>query len=340
MRQVGEALVGANVGAIVLIHGTFVGDDPLGINAMFSGPSVDLYRWFTGVTKRRIDWFTGDIGNFPMPYVRELAHGIRGEPGRPRPIVRRFVWSSMNNHVARAVAAVQLVGYLAKLNLAPRQRILIWAHSHGGNALALLTNLLTADRDRVAQFLDAAGGYARPLDESWDESCRLVMQATSPLHDHPLDLVTLGMPIRYGFDTNGFARLLHFVNHRPSRRRPDYLATPPHSFGDLVSARRGDYVQQYGIAGSNFSTPFHWRMWKADRQLAQMLSPNLSCWGLLSRIRQRMRVPQDGRTLLVDYPHGRGRWVRSLLGHGQYTHRDWMLLHAEQVVHNFYRDRL
>jgi len=49
-----------------------------------------------------------------------------------------------------------------------------------------------------------------------------------------------------------------------------------------------------------------------------------------------MRVPEEGRTLLVDYGRPGGRWWRSGMGHAEYTHFERMLFHFEQLARCFY----
>ena len=57
--------------------------------------------------------------------------------------VDRFDWSSGNDHLARAEAAVKLFNRLADLPIdLATERLLLWGHSHAGNVFALLTNLL------------------------------------------------------------------------------------------------------------------------------------------------------------------------------------------------------
>jgi len=334
MRSAGRSLRRARVGAIVLVHGTFVGNDPVGLHAMLLGSTAGAYQRICRWTKACIDRFISDVGNYPASYAAELSTALGAEPPIP---VHRFVWSGVNNHAGRAVAAVQLIGYMMSLKLPAGQRILLCGHSHGGNVLALLTNLLSADRGGLARFLEAVGGYARRFDKAWPELESLLQAESRPLATNPLDLVTMGMPIRYGFETSGYDQLLHFINHRPSYRIAEYRTTRPTSVGELFAARQGDYVQQFGIAGSNFSVPLDRSMWVADRRLAEQLAAGLSCWGLPNRIRTGMRVPEEGRTLLIDYGETSSRWLQDMLGHGVYTHSRHVLLHMEQIVRCFYR---
>lgn len=333
MQLAARRLRAERVGAVVLVHGTFVGDDPFGLYAMLFGGVPKVYRRVCRWQKRQADRFVSDIGNYPLSYLDQLATAL--DDGQQMP-VHRFVWSGMNNHVGRAVAAVQLIGYLTDLDLDPGERLLLWGHSHGGNVLALLTNLLSESRVGVADFLGSTGVYARTFENSWSRLESLLQSARGPLAENPLDLVTMGMPIRYGFETTAYAKLLHFVNHRSSWGMAGYRTTQPASVGEWLMAKQGDYVHQLGIAGSNFATPLSRPLWTSERLLAQQLTPGLGWRTLRRRMRLGMRVPEEGQTLLVDYGLPGSQWLRSGLGHCEYTHRDRMLLHVEQIVRRFY----
>ena len=117
MRRAGRSMRDANVGAIVLVHGTFSGDDPTGLNAMLLGGARDTYRRVCRLTKRAMDAACRDIGNYPWQYAEHLQSALSSDGGIP---VHRFTWSGMNNHVGRAVAAVQLAGFLNGLSIEDR----------------------------------------------------------------------------------------------------------------------------------------------------------------------------------------------------------------------------
>lgn len=75
-----------------------------------------------------------------------------------------------------------------------------------------------------------------------------------------LDVVTLGTPVRYGWDADGYGNLLHFIHHRPVDGLPDDRAPFLPSAEDILQAKQGDCVQQLGIAGTNFTPPaWAWR---------------------------------------------------------------------------------
>ena len=333
MHTVGQVLRRANVGAIVLVHGTFVGNDPWGLAAMFFGHKRASYEKWCQRQKNLADRVVKDRGNFPPQYISVLADrlGTSGELS-----VSRFLLSGINNHAGRAYAAVNLHRYLCNLDVPRGKRILICGHSHGGNVLALLTNLLAAELGGVEAFLDAVGEYAQTFDAEWQLAAKQVLEAPKLTSRHPLDLVTFGMPIRYGFETTGYAQLLHFVNHRPGKLRAPYRVAGPMTLAGMFSAAHGDYIHELGIAGSNFSTPISRPLWRCDRRLARQLAKGLSWRKITRRMARGMRVTEEGLTLLVDYKQPGGQWWRSGLGHAEYTHVERMLFHFEHLARYFY----
>lgn len=335
MHGVGRQLRVANVAAIYLVHGTFVGDDLSGLNHVLDYFSPRFADWSRRRVKRITDRLMRDIANYPPASVKLLRQAIN-LPGEMGTEVRRFVWSGLNNHIGRAEAAMRLIERLAQAKPAPGERILVWGHSHGGNVMALMTNLLAASRTELQKFFDATDVYFHRPDSAWQRVRESLHAARHPLADVPLDLVTFGCPIRYGWDSRGYNRLLHFVNHHPLPGHPPYLTRPPGSLLDLLRGRDGDFIHQAGIAGSNFSTPLIPRNWRADRRLAKLFAPDQHWYGILRNVRSGMRVAEEGTTLLVAYPPEPSRWIEHLVGHGIYTLNRWLLFHAEEVVRRLY----
>jgi len=68
--------------------------------------------------------------------------------------------------------------------------------------------------------------------------------------------------------------------------------------------------------------------------LGQLLQPGLRKRDLLARLRLGQRVPQEGETLLVEYPDG--PTARQLAGHAIYTRQTWLPFHAWEVARRFY----
>ncbi len=334
LASAGEAYRAAGVRAVLLIHGTFAGDDPVGLLRMVERVTPGAARRLHELNKSLFDKLAKDHGNYPAEYAREFerAAGVT---------VERVTWSGENHHVARAHAAVALIDGLANAGYAPEDRVLIWGHSHAGNVLALATNLLGAEAGQRAAFFAAGrcyyrqdwfGGLSKPV---WDRVRELLELPPDARRLPKLDLVTFGTPIRYGWDTAGYDKLLHFVNHRPRPGVADYRTTPPHSVDDLIHAVDGDYIQQFGISGTNFVP---WgiglRTWLANRRLARLLQAGIRRRDLFRDLRAGQRVPDEGEALLVAYPDSPA--ARQLAGHAIYTRRIWLPFHAAEVARRFY----
>ena len=359
-QVVGRAFREAHVETVLLVHGTFAGTDALGLISYLESLSSEWGRQLREGAKGAIDWTLGDMGNYSPAIlddlaaimhpngepvsdpVREDSPGFLSGPTFPLdPVVRRFNWSSENNHVARADAAVRLIEQLLDLKLSPGQRILLLGHSHAGNVFALATNLVVAKPRVRGRFLDAAAAYRTRTEADqarWDQlRDRLLSTRSNPLETISLDLVTFGTPRRYGWDSAGYSQLLHFINHRPLPGTAAYLAAWPQTVSDVWAAAAGDYVQQLGIAGTDFPpNVFEWRRSLAEHRLRRLLQSNVRRRSLWSNLKAGVRVPDDGTTLLVDYSGADPEAAAQFLGHAIYTRRHWLLFHAEQIARRFY----
>lgn len=342
MRAAGAAFHAAGVGAVYLVHGTFAGTDATGmlteLGRVYPAAQAVLGR----LAKMLFDLFARDDGNYTAEYAERLEAGLAA-PDRPRIPVRLFDWSSENHHIGRADAAVRLVDELSSLDLPAGARILLWGHSHGGNVLALLTNLLSGNAELVTRFFAAARWYYRlPLVDwvdipVWRDVEHELLTGPRLLDRHPLDLVTFGTPVRYGWNRDGYSQLLHFINHRPTPGLPPHRVPFPPTIDDVLQARAGDYIQQFGIAGTN-TVPnlLAWRALVAEGRLQRLLESPEAGGGLTERLRQGMRVPEEGQTLLVDYGPPEGNIAQHLAGHAVYTRQEWMLFHAEEIARRLY----
>jgi len=340
-----EPLRAADVGCLVLIHGTFVGNDTWGlirpIARFFPGVGRSLRRGY----KKLVDAVIRERGNYPPQLVRELRNALNAGGGDPIR-VRRFVWSGCNHHLARADAAVRLIDKLSRLELPAGKRILCWGHSHGGNVLALVTNLVAGHPDDVAAFFHAARSHYRHPRSGrielpvWERVERLLTERQRPAIAAPLDVVTFGTPIRYGWNMNGCSKLLHYVFHRSVDGLPEHQCVPPRTFGELALGTCGDFMQQIGIAGTNFPpfVPFG-RTWRADRRLGRLLQPEHSLLDLWSRLCVGLRVPDAGQTLLIDYDEPKSWSFHNFTGHMLYTSRRWLPFHTFETARRLYTDR-
>ncbi len=342
MQAVGRALRAADVRAIYLAHGSFVGADALGLLREVARVSKAAAEPLRRLQKQFLDKVAKDAGNYTAEFATEFedAIAIEGEPTLP---VRLFNWSSENHHIGRADGAIRLIAELLDDRAADEGRVLVWAHSHGGNVLALMTNLLGGDDETREQFFHACRSYFRwpglervDLPE-WTRVQQLLESQSTRSRAAGLDLVTFGTPVRYGWETNGYGHLLHFIHHRPVPGNDPTVAVFPRDIDEVLTARFGDYVQQFGIAGSNFApTVWAWRASLADRRLGQLLQPGIRARELLERLKCGTRAHDEGTNLLVDYGLPEGHVGQHIAGHAVYTRSDWLLFHAEEVARRFY----
>jgi hypothetical protein len=209
---------------------------------------------------------------------------------------------------------------------------------------AILTNLLGAEPEQQRRFFDALRPYYGRAGTGAEMMRRVesAFQDGRPLADAALDLATFGTPVRYGWDSGGYSKLLHFVYHRCHPACEPHLAIFPFQLDDVLTGAGGDYIQQIGIAGTNFTpSPLAlWRTWRTELRLNTLLQPNLRRRDLASRLAVGMRIPSEGQALLVDYSQCSVRLARSIAGHAVYTLRELMLFHAEEIANRFYRDEV
>lgn len=331
----------ANVDSIYLIHGTFAGTDSLGwvaqLDRIWPAAGAKLSDWRKGV----FDRVAKDSGNYTESFAQSLQDdlGIKSADGyssgrageRGELPVRLFNWSSENTHCGRARAAIELLCELLQRAETERQ-VQIWCHSHAGNVVALVTNLLGADDDRRNQFLKIA---ASMIPDPMMERLKHAFQA-HVFENLQLDVVTFGTPIRYGWETTGYRKLLHVINHVPRSETPDYLAALPKLSPDSLAGNQGDFVQLMGVAGTDF-LPFilDFTLMRAERALADFLAPGLGRREVLDRVRIGMRVPDEGATLLVDYDNFEDR-AKEAAGHAIYTNRQWVGFHLSEIAKRLY----
>jgi hypothetical protein len=357
---------------IELVHGTFAGTDPFGIHALMRSSIADasptLQLALTPVigkleeaTKKFTETVTADIANFNETF-RAKFQELAGD----ELIVSRLepTWSSENTHLARAALAVRLLCQLDDLQnqgLDPQfDRVMFWGHSHAGNGMALLTNLLANDPTSVAAFFEATA------DSLGDDGRRA--QEILAMHDGPhpmaqaLFIVTFGTPVRYGWDTDGCRQLLHITHHVPvDEEQPTQTVPAVHSAGDddpgfgaVVSslqqtvvdallARHGDWVQTFAIAGTDLQPTVHR---EANESLGEYLERNLpnatpqSIKDRLPVVRERWktatRLHTDGQNVLIEYPATKltrfGNAHQSVFGHGVYTRTEWLPAHVELLM--------
>lgn len=359
-----------NVRNVLLVHGTFVGEDPLGVGAFMKALTSTMPATIQRIVNPAIDGIIaptrvltsgalGDIANWCQSYRDEFQNLVG-----PDPQVELFQpWSSENNHLARAQLAINLLLYLDNLMMSgfdpSIDRVMFWGHSHAGQAFALLSNLLSNDPQSIYDFF-VAGNVGLGPD---------VQRAYNILHSlrgpHPmaqaLILVTFGTPVRYGWDTDGYKYLLHFTHHRVSNPKQPTQTEPAILVGcagtglfqnlgpvrqsllDTALVKHGDWVQVFAIAGTDLARTTYQ---EEERKLAKVLEAGLPVetperiidrFGMMCpRWGTATRMHADGRNLLVQYEPTRvtqfGQAHKTVLGHGVYTMTDWLRRHLLMVM--------
>lgn len=326
MAAVGERLAASDVSAVVFVHGTFTGTDPLSAYGVVAralpgdlGPYVA--RRLKQKTRGYIERLLGDLGNFGAGYARLFEEAIR--PRGARIPCTDFVWSSENHHVGRLEGALGLLRVLAthaELGARGARRILVLGHSHAGQLFALVTQLLARSVATEA-ILDVA--RARELDVAALETDLVTLLGAPTARRAPgvaIDFVTFGAPSRYAWATVPSVRALHVI------------AVP--GGASRAGALDGDLVRRLAVEGTDFPP-----LGVADRRLNSSLASALGHAGFApsraaSALRAGAGLPTSGEVALVEY--GERGLFASGLGHGSYTRLDAMLFHARLVADRLY----
>lgn len=312
--------------AIWFVHGTFAGNDALGWFSQFERMIPAAGPVLKNFGKKITDLLAGDSGNFTKAFIDLIEVAIP---------TRRFVWSGENTHSGRCKAAIELLDEL--LQRVPKEsRVMLCGHSHAGNVAALITNLLGAEAWVQEKFLDLVEPLFPIVD---DRMCALqrVRSAveSGALVELQLDVVNFGAPITYGWDSAGYRRLLHFVNHVPQPGQPEWLCPLIEAGKNWRDDTRGDLVQILGITGSDF---LPWLLNRTTRdveaKLHQFLAADFSRRDWWSRASRGIRVADEGETVLVQYENKDGH-ASETLGHSVYTKPEWLAFHLNLVAEQY-----
>ena len=74
----------------------------------------------------------------------------------------------------------------------------------------------------------------------------------------------------------------------------------------------------------------------ANKRLRRLLHKGLKPRSLLARVKEGVRVPDEGATLLVDYGSPDGGMTEYQAGHAVYTKTRWLPFQIEHVAKHFY----
>ena len=294
MAALGKRLSHAGVRAIVLLHGSILGTDVFGVQRLdeLGGLKRGYSRGVAGLDallalmrdssngmsplpgwlkpplanddapKRLLDEQIGDAGNFTNAYVELMRHSLNRGLDRPIHCLREL-WSCEHHHLGRAMAAVSMLGRLRDWGethkLGRGDRILVQAHGQAGLVLALVSNLLcmAASSSRAGLF-DLLSAFTsqvnRPDIASTIHRVAPLLSNGALLNGATLDVVTFGMPVRYGWDPSGLGKLLHIVNHRNLRTDGKTWLSKmelPQITMEMPIAWGGDYIQELAVACSD-----------------------------------------------------------------------------------------
>ena len=312
MAEHGLAISDAGVAEVTFVHGTFIGNDPFSMLSTIQSLSPKLHHTLEAplglAIKRAGDFVIRDAGNFDRIWIDRFQQST----SLPSSM---FVWSSENTHAARLSASIRLAEHLSRRvtseSIPKGARILLIGHSHAGQVFALFLQLLYAVSHtnsllRVASVLG--------------ENISLFCQHLEHLRSISLDIVTLGTPVRYGWPKPAWPRILHIVNHRGAHPIGG-------SMDGIMTTRDGDYLQQFGIIGSDLPAPTA-ELRTLNSELDQVLGPGCQPQKWVESLSHRKRVHLGGHTLLVDYRDhsslGLPNFITTNFGHAIYTRRHTM----------------
>jgi hypothetical protein len=380
MAALGKHLSQAGVRVIVLLHGSIMGADVFGVQRLdeLGGLKRGYSRGVTGLdallalmregsngisplpgglkpplanddtTKRLLDEQLGDAGNFTNAYLELMRQSLNRGLDQPIHCIREL-WSSEHHHLGRAMAAVSMLGYLRDRveahKLGQGDRILIQAHGQAGLVLALVSNLLcvTANSSRKRLFAllsDFASQSNRPDIASTIQRTAPLLANGALLNGAMLDVVTFGMPVRYGWDPSGLGKLLHIVNHRSMRTDGKAWLSKmelPQITMEMPIAWGGDYIQELAVACSD-AVPTTNEAKAANKAVWEMVEPFDGFERWLECARRAVRIPSEGQGMLADYKDSTGSTnVRDhYFGHAAYTRLNAMLFNTTEIVQALY----
>ena len=380
MAQQGATLAQAGVRAIVFLHGSIHGADVFGMQRLdeVGGLKRGYSRGVSGLdallslmregdngipvlaagtkppladndaTKRFLDEQASDAGNFTNSYVALYQRAINESLSQPI-VCTRILWSSEHHHLGRAIGAVRLLDSLRVLcdsqKLGKGDRILVQAHGQAGLILALASNLLCSSPiTGRSKLLGVIAAYAEQNGQTelaaMVRNIEPLLSAQSLLNGATLDVVTMGTPVRYGWDPSGLGNILHVVNHRNLRTDgKTWLAKMelPQITMEMPIAWGGDYVQELAVAGSD-AMPTTEAAKAANKALWELVEPYDGFERWLECARRAVRFPSEGRCLLADYKDCTGSTNARdhYYGHAAYTRTTAMLFNTSEIVHCLY----
>ena len=271
---------------IILLHGTFVGDDPFRILSVVENLSTPIANQIRKQLKKQQNIVAKDLGNFTSLHCQKIKEKTNVE-------CENFVWSSGNNHFSRVEGVLKLIDLLTNDEA---KEIALIGHSHAGQLFSLLTLLINN----------------KMFKQKMEEILGISIE-TSMLTKKKFVFLTLGTPPRYNWDLSHKMKLIHVINHRGQ----DALAG---SLTGLLNTRDGDYVQQYGIEGSDMLS-VNPKELKMNQKLDTILGQGVNLKKLNENIKMKRRLHTKGKHYLIDYKDNSltPNCFVTIFGHGVYT---------------------
>lgn len=326
MREVGQALFRHKVTAVGLLHGTYVGTDPVGFLTFLRQQQIPgvtrLIDRLQPLIKTGIDRVTRDLGNFCEPYRKLLQESLGNHL-----VVETVHWPSGNYHVARLKGALATLNWIDdRLGVLPstQNRILLLGHSHAGQVFALLSRILHDEKDRE-KILEVAASVL-PHDNMKDVRAKI-----ERVRRAKLDFVTLGTPPVYSWSASSQGHVLNIINHRGDRPVGGSLL-------GVLHTKTGDYVQQLAITGTD-SLAFSRAERHGNLVLDELLGKGITVSSYMHFAREQRRLHEVGVTHLLDFGDASNLFpnaIQTFFGHGVYTKGSAMLEVWRVIVAEFY----
>ncbi|MEK6626481.1 MAG: hypothetical protein AABY86_16050, partial [Bdellovibrionota bacterium] len=290
MEIAGQTLQAQGVAHIILLHGTFAGDDPLDIFSNTFDEKSWQIKWLQAIhplrhlqsmyRKVKVK-IIGNVGNFTPEYCNTLEQGLRGprELGDQIQIqVHRFHWPSGNHHLARLRGLIYLIDLILDLSLQKQERILLIGHSHAGQLFTALSQMT----QRPNHFAKVLGNELGLIDNPVAFQAKL-----EQLMSLDLDLATWGSAPRYKWHLPSHWRLVHLLNFR---KLPPRFPNP----WKLLTAGYGDSIYLLAGPGSDTWAPFG-RDRKLNRVLDSVFGVGISLRHWWFSIRTGIKLHNEGR---------------------------------------------
>ncbi len=323
MAGIGRIYLGHGIRRIYLLHGTFAGNDPLGLiqlgHMMVPSMSARATTLMHRLLKSSTNFVMKDLGNFSPKYIDLMAQALNLE-------CCDFIWNSANHHVGRLRGLQDLSQELKRRDheLGVNDQLMFIGHSHAGQIFALLALFFAMEDSPQAET-------ARAFREFLAMHFPACHDALKSLKCRNFYFVGLGTPPRYPWPKESEPRLFNIVNHRG-------LDLDAGNLRSGFFTQKGDYVQRFAIAGSDFIAPTSEER-ALNAKLNAILDPgdHFPLWRQLTRA--TARPLNAGTSCLVDLQDHAHRWpnfVTTIFGHGTYTLTRHMLALQTLIAEHFF----